>query len=108
MSCPLQTIIRVFRKRKRVSNSKNRHDREDGEDREDRMSGRGGEEGDVGDNGKGRLEEEDRRDMNLAKKIANNPLKPKIPSSLEAILGELHPVNSDTVDIEIGLSQSGS
>ena len=71
------------------------------------MSRRVGEEGDVGDDRKERLEE-DRRDRNLAKNIANNPLKPKIPSSLEAILGELHPVNSDTVDIEIGLSQSGS
>lgn len=101
MSCPLQTIIRFFIKRKRVSNSKNKHDRKD------KMSRRGDEEGDVGDDRKERLEE-DRKDRNLAKNIANNPLKPKIPSSLEAILGELHPVNSDTVDIEIGLSQSGS
>ena len=107
MSCPLQTIIRFFRKRKRVSNSKNKHDREDRHDRKDKISRRGGEEGDVWDDRKGRLEE-DRKDRNLAKNIANNPLKPKIPSSLEAILGELHPVNSDTVDIEIGLRDKGS
>lgn len=44
--------------------------------------------------------QEERRKREKTESI---PLKPKIPSSLEAILGELHPVNSDTADIEIRL-----
>ena len=44
--------------------------------------------------------QEERRTREKTESI---PLKPKIPSSLEAILGELHPVNSDTADIEIRL-----
>ena len=53
------------------------------------------------DQGEGhRDKQEERRKREKTESI---PLKPKIPSSLEAILGELHPVNSDTADIEIRL-----
>ena len=54
--------------------------------------------GDQGERHRNKKEERQKR-----KKTESIPLKPKIPSSLEAILGELHPVNSDTADIEIRL-----
>jgi len=53
------------------------------------------------DQGEGHTDKQEQR--RKREKNESIPLKPKIPSSLEAILGELHPVNSDTVDIEIGM-----
>ena len=57
--------------------------------------------GEKGDQKKRRANKQEER--RKREKTESIPLKPKIPSSLEAILGELHPVNSDTADIEIRL-----